>query len=91
LSDQGSNLDFLESKSSVLPVTPSDSFSASDVLFEAAKVQKERYEARGRPKKNKVFLGAKYPSNGYWLKQRQLALGNLVLYLVTFYRERGGI
>jgi hypothetical protein len=24
LSDQGSNLDFLESKSSVLPVTPSD-------------------------------------------------------------------
>jgi len=25
LSDQGSNLDFLESKSSVLPVTPSDS------------------------------------------------------------------
>jgi hypothetical protein len=28
LSDQGSNLDFPESKSGVLPVTPSDNFTA---------------------------------------------------------------
>jgi hypothetical protein len=31
LSDQGSNLDFLESKSSVLPVTPSDNFPSVTV------------------------------------------------------------
>ena len=47
LSDQGSNLDFLESKSSVLPVTPSDRFPAGGVPFGAAKVQLEPYEASG--------------------------------------------
>ena len=50
MSDQGSNLDFLESKSSVLPVTPSDRFPAGGVPFGAAKVAKEQYEARGAAK-----------------------------------------
>ena len=45
LSDQGSNLDFLESKSSVLPVTPSDSFPVSYVLFGSANVLPEKFEA----------------------------------------------
>jgi hypothetical protein len=46
LSDQGSNLDFLESKSSVLPVTPSDSFPAGYVPFGTANVLPEKFEAR---------------------------------------------
>ena len=45
LSDQGSNLDFLESKSSVLPVTPSDSFPVGGVPFGIANVLLEKFEA----------------------------------------------
>ena len=45
LSDQGSNLDFLESKSSVLPVTPSDNFPVSYALVGTANVLLEKFEA----------------------------------------------
>ncbi len=46
MSDQGSNLDFLESKSSVLPVTPSDNFPVGYVPFGTANVLPEKFEAR---------------------------------------------
>jgi hypothetical protein len=46
LSDQGSNLDFLESKSSVLPVTPSDNFPVGYVPFGSANVLPEKFGAR---------------------------------------------
>ena len=46
LSDQGSNLDFLESKSSVLPVTPSDNFPVGDLSFGSANVRLKIFEAR---------------------------------------------
>jgi hypothetical protein len=45
LSDQGSNLDFLESKSSVLPVTPSDNFPVGYVPFGSANVRLEKFSA----------------------------------------------
>jgi hypothetical protein len=51
LSDQGSNLDFLESKSSVLPVTPSDNFPAGYVPFGTANVLLEKFGARVGAKK----------------------------------------
>ena len=52
LSDQGSNLDFLESKSSVLPVTPSDNFPLGGVPFWDCKGSKRMIPGKGLGKKN---------------------------------------
>ena len=61
LSDQGSNLDFLESKSSVLPVTPSDNIQAATgvgVPFGSANVPRERFKANFPAKKFQKYFEA---------------------------------
>jgi hypothetical protein len=69
LSDQGSNLDFLESKSSVLPVTPSDNFPAGYVPFGSANVRLEIFSASFWRKKSEEKM------RGTWAESRSRLIG----------------